>query len=249
MTFLELYGAQLDIQLASSDTTQLFTTARRKKAVNDAMAVFVAETACTRVNGSIAMTDEVGAYDLDVSFSGALLRVAAPPSIHITLGSTVRSLQGPDMLPRREVDEMNVVTPGWRWLSPGTPSAWYLEKTGGVYYIGVTPAPSFAVSETWALEVPYIAQPTALSADADVPFTISTNVILTLAPFHQALVHYAASQLEPLRKNYDGAKVQYNQFAAYVDRYLRQQQRDSSPTIQIAHDYYRNRTRPDWGWT
>jgi hypothetical protein len=48
MTFLQLYGDYLDIELGSADRTALFTTARRKDAVNRAQLEFAKQTECSR---------------------------------------------------------------------------------------------------------------------------------------------------------------------------------------------------------
>lgn len=57
MQFSDIYGTQLDVELGSADRTTLFTTVRRKKAVNDAMHNFERITFCTPVYGSISVTN------------------------------------------------------------------------------------------------------------------------------------------------------------------------------------------------
>jgi hypothetical protein len=246
-TFVDLYSTQLDIELASEDTTELFTTARRKKAVQDAELAFVRLTGCTKRYGSLSIVDETQEYDLEAALTD-YIRMAGAPSIKIVeSGVDDRYIQGDDLV-RADPEELDVEESGWRATSSGTPTRWYEKQNGGTVNLGFHPKPNVATGETWTVIVPYIATPTAMSAGTDVPFTIATNAVLRLSPYHQALVHYAASVLEPLRKNYSGAQRQMQLFAAYVSQYLQQERKDGSDQIRLKRDYYaRSSTRPhDW---
>jgi hypothetical protein len=242
MTFTQLYGTHLDIELATADRTQLFTTARRKQAVNDGMNAFVRQTGCVKRYGSIALVDSTEEYNVYTTLTD-WIRLAAAPSISITSGSTVRYYQGRDDFPRRDPEELDLLEPGWRASSDATPRGWYFRENGGTKLLGVYPPPDITGSDTWAWIVPYIAKPTVLSADGDVPFTISAAVSLQLEPYHQALVHYAAAQLEPLRKNYAAATRQMELYAAYITEYKTQQQHDGPDQVLLLKDYYRPHTR------
>jgi hypothetical protein len=69
--------------------------------------------------------------------------------------------------------------------------------------------------ETAAITVPYVAIPPGMTADAEEPFSLTGSDPKTLLrPWHQALVHYAAALLEPLRKNFVGEQRQRQLFAA-----------------------------------
>lgn len=236
MTFLELYTTRLDLELGSDQTT-LFTTVRRKQAGNDAQDVFVRVTGCTKRYANITMRDSVGEYDLESRLSD-YIRLKGAPSIKIVNGTNTRWIQGNDAFPKKDPEEQDRLSPGWRAASDGTPAFWYLREDGGSTFLGVSPEPDFATGDIWTLVVPYVADPVDMSATTDVPFTIGTNVISRLIPYHQALVHYAAGLLEPLRKNYAGAQRQMGLFAGYIAQYETQLMKDGSDQITFVRNYY-----------
>lgn len=245
MTFLELYSTFLDIELASSDTVQLFTTVRRKAAVNAAQGVFVRMTGCTKVYGSVALTDSTGEYDLEVVLFPSItmvpdyVRMAGPPSVKITTTATgaVRWIQGDQDFPRRDPEELDREEPGWRNVSDGTPISWYLRDDGGSTYIGLHPEPKIPSTETWVLVVPYVALAPDMTTPIELPFTINAGPIKRLIPYHQALVHYAAALLEPLRKNYSGAQHQMALYTSIVAQYFQQLREDGPDQITFKRDY------------
>ena len=237
MTFLELYDDQLDIELGTTDQTQLFTTARRKAAANAAMQAFVRQTGATKKYGEIAIVDGTSEYNLYTNFTD-FIRLAGNPSVKKTdSDSVVTYIQGKD-LPRRHPEQLDLLEPGWRSADAGTPAVWYLRANTGTRLIGLTPAPDVPSGDTWKFIVPYVAKPVAMSAGADVPFTVGTGVLIDLEPWHQALVHYAASVLEPLRKNTSGAERQMGVYAGYVAQFLQQEGQDSEDQIMLLRDYY-----------
>jgi hypothetical protein len=241
MTFLELYSTELSRELASSDTTILFTTTRRKKAINDAMKAFIRLTACTRRYGSLTIVDGTAEYDLETlpaDFNG----LAGPPSLKIVGTSSTRYIQGPD-LPRRDPEWLDRESPNWRAASAGTPRCWYLRDDGSVTYLGFNPAPDVGVGETWTVVLPYIAEPTACTSDSVAPFIIATFPVTRLEPYHMALVHYAAALLEPLRKNYAAVTRQMQLFAGYVAQYLQDQRVDGPDDITIQRNYLQEAVR------
>lgn len=236
MTFQQLWDDQLDIELASSDQSQLFTAARRKKAVNDAQDAFVRLTRCTPRYGTIPIVDETGEYGLVASLSD-YLKLSGAPSIKIVdASSNVRYIQGKDDFPRRDPEWLDAVEPGWRAADPGTPIAWYLRDDSAVTYLGAYPAPDVATGETWTWIVPYVAQPTTMVNNDDEPFTIN-SVVAQLDEYHQALVHFAAAQLEPLRKNYSAVTRQQQIFAGYVAEYLQAERMDGNDQIRVQRNY------------
>lgn len=236
MTFLELYGTKLDTELATADRTQLFTTARRQAAIRDAEREFVRITRCTTRLGVIPISDGVTEYAVYSTLTDYITLDGAP-SIRITGTSSVRYIQGPELFPRRTPQELDRLEPGWRAVSAGTPSSWYLRDDGALY-LGMTPAPDVTSPDTWAWLVPYIASPTALSADADVPFTVGGTAMARLGEFHQALVHHAAGQLELLRKNYSEAGRQMQLFTGYVAQYLQDQRQHGHTELTLARNYF-----------
>lgn len=246
MIFSDLYGTQLDIELGSADRTQLFTTARRKKAVNDAMHNFERTTSCTPVYGSIVVVDGTAEYDLLSNFPAYVsLDDRQEPYIKRVVGSSTTYIQG-DSFQRRTPHWLDRDSPGWRADPKGTPSSWYIRNDSGKTWLGVDPPPNPAAnSETWTLYVPYLASSTDMSADSDVPFTVAASPFLVLVPYHQALVHYAAGILEPLRKGYSAAKRQMDLYAGFIAQFETKKRRDGPNTITFRRSYMRDATRPN----
>lgn len=248
MTFVQLYSTFLDIELASSDTTQLFTTARRKAAINEGQKAFARDTDCLKRYGTISVVDGTGEYDVEAALTD-FIRLFEDPSIKIVDSSDTRYIQGND-LPRKTTAQLDWEHPGWRAADAGTPMAWYERLDGGSTYIGLTPAPDVGSGETWTILVPYVALPADLSADADVPFTVSSDAPVRLSAYHKALVHYAAAELEPLRKNYAGVQRQMTLYNSYIARYLEDERAAGPDQITLMRGYYdesRRQTRAvDW---
>jgi hypothetical protein len=238
MLFSTLYGSALDIELASADTTKLFTTAKRKLAVNNAQREFVKLTECLQRQGTIAIVSGTAEYDLEASLSAFtwLAKQGVEIKILEADGITYRYISGDD-LPIRTIEYLNRTMPGWRSSSAGTPMAQYQRDDGGAVYLGFVPAPSVGTSETWTITVPYIALPTDMSLDDDVPFTVSANPKASLWPWHQALVHYAASQLEKLRKELQRSDLQSKIFAGYVADYLQRQRPKGGQQVTYTREY------------
>ncbi len=240
-TFADLYGQQLNIELSSS-STQLFTLAARKRAINDGMDAFVRLTDCTPRYGNIAVVADTAEYDLETNFAD-YIRIVGNPSIkRVTTGGAITYIQGLDDFPRRSAEWLDSEMPGWRGTDSGTPMCWYIRDDGGSTYLGLYPPPDPG-TETWTILVPYLAQPTAMSADSDYPFTINSNVVNRLTTYRQALVHYGAAVLEPLRKNYTAAQREMALFTGYVAQYLTQHQQAAGDQIRLIKDYYRDAGR------
>ena len=215
MTFADLYGEALHHELGSYDTTQLFTTVRRKAAVNRAQKEFA------RL-GKISLSKEVVIpvvagtrdYNLDtasgsrfVAFGRSPLRlrqiVTANP-----LATTVTSLVV------RSTAYMDEVLPGWRDpASSGFPSNIVHDPSDGVNTLRFTPFPGIPASETWELVVPIAANAADMVLDSEVPFDGRPDV----EPFHWALAHFAAAILERLRKDPEAEKNQVTKFGAYLE--------------------------------
>jgi hypothetical protein len=236
MTFLELYGTELDRELGNS-SNQLFTVARRKAAINAAQLEFVKRTECLQRQTTITIVDGTQEYDLDAIANADFGWIAAQgPSIAITSGTTVRYLEG-DALIETTVGRLNVEQPGWRAVSAGTPTQYYVRPDGGSLYLGFHPKPDIVGTETWAVLLPYVAVPADMSLDADQPFTISSNPIKALRFYHRALVHYAAYDLEKLRKEVARSAGQLQLFELQIQQYIAGQKPKQGSVVRMAMDY------------
>lgn len=242
MVFSDLYGTQLDIELGSADRV-LFTTIKRKKAVNDAMHNFERLTSCTPVYGTIPIVSGTGEYDLLLTFLNYISLVHnSSPSVKKVDGSgNVSWIQGDD-LPRRDPVWLDSSAPGWRADPAGTPNSWYLRDDAGSSFVGLDPPPSVLAGWTYSILVPYLALSDDLVSDGDQPFSINGKPFARLLGYHQALVHYAAGLLEPLRKNYTGAKRQMDLYAGYTAQYQTKQRKDGSDQVVFARNYLREAT-------
>ena len=249
MTFLELYGEALDIELSTADRTQLFTTTRRKKAINDAMTKWITMTKCAKRKGTIAMVTLTYEYDLLSNFS-SFIELDGEPSIKIVSsgGVNTRWVEGDNFI-RTDTELLDRESPGWREFTSATPTNWYWRVDNGVNWIGMAPGPDITAGDTWTLYVPYISKATEMTVSGDIPFTFSGNVLSNLTVYHQALAHYAASLLEPLRKGYPAAQRQQTLFAGWVAQYLQDQQQEQPAMISLHRNYYKSsiHQRPmDW---
>lgn len=238
MTFLELYGTELDRELGSSSTV-LFTTARRKAAVNAAQLEFVKRTECLMKETSVSLVDDTQEYDLEAAITDFGWISKQGIRIAITSGSTTRYLEGDDL---RETTVARLTTdePGWRAASAGTPTHYYLRRDGGRMYLGLHPKPSID-TETWVAVIPYVIQPADLSADIDVPFTVSSNALNSLKPWHRALTHFAAFDLEKFRKDTGRQQAQLALFEAEVQKFMGNEKPKNGSRIRLARDYRSSR--------
>jgi hypothetical protein len=237
MTLAQLIGDALSIELGSDDTTELFTTARRTAAVNAAQREWVRLTESFVREGSVALSDGVATYDVETALSDFIRLSKQGPAITVTVSGTITATYAGDDLPRRDILWLDRYTPGWRQEPAGVPSRYYLQTDGGGHVIGLVPAPSIAAGETWALVVPYVAVVADLSDAGDVPFTVDGDPLLALEPYHQALVHFAASTLERARKDYQASDYQLQKFLGYVQDYLQTTRVRGGRTIGVVRDY------------
>lgn len=246
--FLELYGDRLDRELGTADRTELFTAARRKGAINEAQLEWVKQTESFIRQASIPMVDDTQEYDLE---SAGLLSAEdflwiAAQGVEYAWTDTngdITYATG-ELFPRRDIPLLNRLEPGWRNADAvSVPSSYYLREDGGTTKLGLYPKPAVEVGESAAVMLPYVAKPTDMSADDDEPFSVSGNPKRILVPWHQALVHYAAALLEPLRKGYQAEQRQRGLFAGLVADYLQRQRPKGGQSITMAHNYYRQARR------
>lgn len=239
MTFLQLYGDGLDRELGSADRTGLFTTAKRKAALNEGQRWFVTQTECLIRTGSFSVSDGTSEYDLEAQISaGDFIKLASKhsPEIWIAESGVDTVHYAGDQFPRMDIDLLNRDIPGWR-NSEGYPESWYVRAEGGQQMFGIYPTPDVQAGETWTAKVPYVAEPADMSADADLPFTVSSNAMLALEPWHDALLYYAASELEKLRKGTERSVFLFQRATARVQDYLDKRRVPGGKGIRMARRY------------
>lgn len=232
-----MYGDQLDKELGSNDTSLLFTTTKRKAEINRAQAWFVEQTECLTRETTIAIVDGTQEYDLEANISDFLRISKQGVELKITPSSGDPTYYAGRDFPRRDIAWLNANEPGWKNSDTGRPECWYLQEDGGLVVIGVVPVPDVLSGETWTLIVPYVARPSDMSADGDEPFTVSSNVKKTLSPWHDALVYYAASELEKLRKNVPRSLELLQYAQARVQDYKARRQPKGGQHVTFARPY------------
>lgn len=238
MTFLELYGTELTRELGSSDTSVLFTTARRKAAINAAQLEWNERTECYTRSTTIALVDGTQEYDLETITD--FHRISAQGvSIRITdVDANVSYIEGND-LEVTSVEKLNHDEPGWRAVPAAMPTKVYPRREGGVIYLGLHPAPDISVGDTWVLIVPYVAIPPDMSGDTDQPFTVSasSNPIASLRPFHRALAHFGAYDCEKYRKDEGRGATQLQLWESYIQRYEASMKPKGGQVVRFAVNY------------
>lgn len=241
MTFLELYGDELDVALGTEDRTERFTTARRQTAINEAQREFARKTDCFVREAQVDLSEGIAEYDLEsVINDEAFLRFAAQqPYLELTdADGNVTRIEG-DSFKRKDIPILDREEPGWRGASDGTPSAWYFRESGGSLFIGLSPAPEVPAGESWLLFVPFVSYPADMVSDTDEPFAATTggNPVKTLRAYHPALVKYAAARLEQLRRNYQIARMRMQEFEELVQDYMNRRRPTGGRRVVLAHNY------------
>lgn len=239
-TFVQLYGDELDRELGTADRSQLFTLVRRKAAINAGQREWVKRTECLQRQASVAIVDGTQEYDLETITDFTWIAKQGV-SIKIVSGATTRYIEGDD-LEVTSVERLNLEEPGWRSVSAGTPIAVYLRREGGTVNIGFHPAPDVTGVEVWTALVPYVVFPTDMSADADEPFTVTSNALISLRPFHRALAHFGAYDLEKFRKDQGRSGAQLQLFELEVAKFIGAEKPKGGQRVRLATDY-RQRAR------
>ena len=238
MTFATLYGTALDAELGTDDTN-LFTTVKRKAAINNAQRWFVTQTECLIRTGSFSVSDGTSENDHEAQIiAGDFIKLAQKfsPEIWIAESGQDTVHYAGDTFPRRDVDWLNRHELGWR-NQEGYPCSWYLRAEGGTMLFGIYPTPDVQSGETWTAKVPYVAEPADMSADGDLPFTVSSNALIALEPWHDALVYYAASELEKLRKGTERSVFLFQRATQRVQDYLDKQRMPGGKAVRLARNY------------
>lgn len=249
--FSSLYTAYLDEELGTDDSTVLFTTARRKSAINKGQAEFARLTDCLQRQTTLAIVTGTAEYDLNSTtvIPSGDWRGWSKEQVQIRYtdaSSHVTVLAGKDDLPRREVEWLNDNLPGWQDSTYTSsvaqlPSLYYERTDGGRRYLGFWPMPSTGSSATMVAVVPYLAHPTPLTSDTQEPFAVGTQYRTDLRPFHQAFVHYAAHQLEKLRKDEQASLSQFQKFMGYVTQYLQDTRVKNGQGVGFLRNYFNRR--------
>ena len=241
-TFSHLFSSALTQELGSEDSTQLFTTARRQDAINAGVLAFADLTECYRRESTITCSNGTGEYNLLSTANivdGDYLKLSKQrPEWTLTdSNSNLRTVSGEDF-PRREVEWLNQYEPGWRNSTGDTPQAYYERMDGGRRLIGLWPPPRIGSSETAVIRLPYVARPPVMTASTDLPFTSTAGSRTDLEPYHQAFAHYAASELEKLRKDDQAIATQMQVFLAYVQRFLDSLKPKGGQQVKHARSYF-----------
>lgn len=244
-----LAGRLLTQELGSEDSTVLFTDARRQAAIFDGIREFADLTECHIRRSTVTITGGTAEYDLHtIAVVGAqdFVRFAndQPIEVHYTDASSVTTYLSGDNLPEKTVRWLDTHEPSWRnstVLSSGmqVPRCFYRRADGGRLFLGFYPTPSTGSSASMKALVPYVAYPDVSTNSTFVPFTADGQVRYDLRPFHQGLVHYAAHQLEKLRRDDQASDRQFQKFMIYVERYLQSMRRKGGGVLTYATRYFR----------
>jgi hypothetical protein len=246
--FSSLYGRLLTQELGSEDSTVLFTDARRKAGINDGLQEFADLTECLVRTSTITVTGGTREYDLNAMSSGEFVRLAPKQSVefHYTdASSRTQYLSGPD-LPQVTLQWLDAHEPGWRnstAISSGgvLPQRYYLRPDGPALFMGFEPCPSTGSSASAQVLVPWISRAPSLTSDTAEPYTVNSSVRTDLRVYHIAAVHYAAHQLEKLRRDDQASDRQLQKFLGYVTRYLQSTRQKAGQTLTYTKHYFRRR--------
>lgn len=248
MLFSSLYGARLDEELGTDDSTVLFTTARRKAAINLGVQRFAELTECFTRQSTVTLTGGTGEYDLNSSLVIAgedFVRFSKEPvQFHyVDASNNLTVLEGDD-LQRRDIPWLNRYAPSWQInTAPSSvaqfPEFYYERMDGGARYLGFTPTPSTGSSASAYAVVPYIARPAPMTSDTNEPFQVGAEVRRDLRDYHQAAVHYGAHQLEKLRKDTEASNRQLQLFMGYVTAWFQNHRPKGGLSLTFGRNYFK----------
>lgn len=250
MLFSSLYGARLDEELGTDDASVLFTTARRKAAINKGVQEFNELTECFQRESTVTLTGGTSEYDLNSSLVIAgedFIRLSKQQvEFRYTDASSNQTVLTGDDLPRRDIPWLNRYTPGWQTSTVASsvaqmPSFYYERLAGGARYLGFTPVPSTGSSASMRAIVPYVARPAVMTSDTNEPYQVGALVRRDLRDYHQASVHYAAHQLNKLRRDYEESQRQLQLFLGYVTRWFQKDRPKGGNAVTMARNYLQTR--------
>ena len=263
-TFSHLYSSALDRELGTDDSTRLFTTGRRKDAINEGLQQFAVLTHC--LTRQVSVTLEHGQAQIvltstAVSSNADFLSLAPQPEEfrYTDTNGTLTVVSGLD-LQRVSVGWLDRNEPGWQNSSATstgvyqTPRYTFLRTGPDGQQLDLMPPPGRrSTGDSMAMVLYFHALPPTLSADTQVPF-LSTTVAAgrgTPVPdlFHYAAVHYGAAQLEKLRRDFEASQQQMQSFLGYVTEWQHQHEPKGMRTVQMGRSYFsdvRNRRGDDY---
>ncbi len=255
MTFSHLYSSALTQELGTADIAKLFTTARRQQAVNNGQLAFVELTECAVRQSTIVSSHGVREYNLlsTVNVPGGdflCLSKQGPEYRFVDTAGHVQSIAGKDF-PRRDLNWLNDNQPGWRDSTGGTPSAYYERPDGAALYFGFDTPPQLTAGQSGLVILPYVAKPVVMGSlgnNQPGPFVFagSTESRTDLEPYHMALAHYAAFELEKLRGEVAASATQWQLFTSYADRVIRKMTPKGGRTIRQARNYFSEARTRRW---
>lgn len=245
MNFVQLFTDRLDEELGDGDSTRLFTTARRKYGINEGIRQFADLTECYTRESSVTCSNGVSEYDVLSTVNttaGDFVRLSKQePEYRLVSSGSSGSVQyatGKDFV-RRTVQWLDEYEPGWRQSTGGTPRHYYERVQGGKRLIGLVPPPKIGSSQVGTLRLPYVARPSSLTSDTQVPFKDSTLASRSdIEPYHEAFAHYGAYRLEKLRVQPEESARQLQAFLGYVQRFLGVLTPRGGTTVKVARSYF-----------
>lgn len=247
--FSSLYGSWLDQEL-HTDQTELFTTAKRKQAVNKGAKEFARLTECLQRRATVTLTGGTAEYDLNstavIPGGDFLMFSKEDVEFRYTNASAQLTILAGDDLPRRDVHWLNRYRAGWQTSTVASsvmqlPETHYVRADGPALFLGFTPVPSTGSSASIAAVIPYLADCPTMSSATDEPYTFNSSVRIDLRPYHQAAVHYAAYLLEKLRPDEQASQRQLQFFMGYVSRYLQNLRVKGGRAVMTAKNYFNQR--------
>ena len=247
--FSQLWGDDLTTELGTSDTSVLFTDARRKHALNQGYRQFADLTECFVKRSTITVSSSAQEFNLNSSAtmagSSGFLRIASEgPVYRKTDTDGNQQIYAGESFQQRAIPYLDSADEGWRSTqTPGDPSGWYLRDDGGSQFFGLDCPADVSTSETVELLIAFVANPSSMTSDTAIPFAVSTNYRNDLYPYHQGLVHYAAHQMEKLRRDDERADKQMQLFLGYVQRYLQAHRKKGTNGVRTARSYFRDAFR------
>jgi len=248
--FSTLWNRLLTQELGTDDSTSLFTDARRQAGINDGIREFADLTECHVRVSSLVWAGGTPEVDLNSTAIADqdFVRLAAkqsPQVLYTDATSQVTVVAGLD-LPQVDVAWLNRYEPGWQISTVASsqqqlPQRFYERMDGGQHLFGLWPVPSTGSSASIKVLIPYVAKPPVLqSTDSTVePYTVGSATRRDLRIYHQAVVHYAAYQLEKLRRDDAASDRQLQKFLAYVTRYLQSMRQKGGTALTFARTYFR----------
>lgn len=250
MTLDELDTEALTIELGADDASALFTTVQRISALNLAQNEFARETRCLSF-ATLYGPLTTWFLDLDLLF-GDRTGHLTPTVAWLRTYTLATGVERDTRLEVRAPLWFDRHVPGWRVRavpdSPGTPRVWtFLGQSvgSGSGVIAVWPPPAPPATELWYLLLQCAAQPLPMTSGAHEPFRnvlTDTAAAAWLRPYHWALAHRAAAELEHLRKDTVAIQRQMAQYDGYKQQFTAAQRHRGGRQIVTGYREYFRRT-------